>query len=42
MDKKSEYLIDKIFKKLEYNRLGKISIKKDDFIKFVTFLIKNS
>ena len=40
MDKKSEYLIDKIFNKLQDNRLGKISINKDDFRKFVIFLIK--
>ena len=39
---KEKYLIDLIFKKLKNNKLRKINLEKDDFSKFINFLIKNS
>ena len=41
MSTKSEYLIDKIFKKLKKNKKRKINLEKDELEDFLLFLIKN-
>ena len=42
MNNKSEYLIDKIFQKLIKNQNRKINLKKDEFKKFIKYLMNNS
>ena len=42
MNNKSEYLIDKIFQKLIKNQNRKINLKKDEFKKFINYLLNNS
>ena len=42
MNNKSEYLIDKIFQKLIKNQNRKINLKKDEFKKFIEYLMYNS
>ena len=42
MTTKSEYLIEKIFEKLENIKTKKINLKKSEFKKFILFLIKNN
>ena len=42
MSYKLNNLIDKIFEKLEKNKLKKINLKKDDFKKFIFFIINES
>ena len=42
MNNKSEYLIDKIFKKLIKNQNRKINLKKDEFKKFIKYLMNNN
>ena len=41
MSKNSEFLIDKIFEKLKKLPDKKISLEKDEFKKFIYFLINN-
>ena len=42
MNKNQEYLINKIFFKLDKTKSRKISLSKDEFKKFISFLMKNS
>ncbi len=42
MSTKSEYLIEKIFEKLKNIKSKKINLEKDEFKKFIFFLIKNN
>ena len=42
MNYKLNNLIDKIFAKLEKNKLKKINLRKDEFKKFIFFLINES
>ena len=42
MSYKLNNLIDKIFEKLEKNKLKKINLKKDEFKKFIFFLMNES
>ena len=42
MKKKEEYLIDLIFKKLKRNKSRKFNLKKEEFTKFINFLIFDS
>ena len=42
MNNKSEYLIDIIFKKLKNNKSRIINLEKDEFTKFINYLINNS
>ena len=41
MNKKSEYLIDLIFKKLKKYETRIINLEKEDLRKFINFLINN-
>ena len=41
MNNKSEYLIDIIFKKLKNNKSRIINLEKDEFTKFINYLINN-
>ena len=42
MNIKEEDLTDLIFEKLKKNKLRKINLKKEEFQKFINFLINNS
>ena len=42
MNKKTNYLIDKIFQKLNKNKINKINLKKDELKKFIFNLISNN
>ena len=42
MSTKSEYLIEKIFEKINNIKTKKIDLKKTEFKKFILFLIKNN
>ena len=39
MNKKAKYLMDLIFDKLKRNKYRKINLEKDEFSKFINFLI---
>ena len=41
MKKDSDILINSIFEKLENIKTRKINLEKDEFVKFVSFLIKS-
>ena len=41
MKKESDNLINSIFEKLENIKTRKITLEKDEFVKFLFFLIKN-
>ena len=42
MNNKTEYLIDKIYKKLKKYNAKEINLEKDEIKKFIFFLINNS
>ena len=42
MNKKTNYLIDKIFQKLNKNKINKINLKKDELKKFIFNLISSN
>ncbi len=42
MSNKTEYLIEKIFEKLKKIKTKKINLEKDEFKKFIYFLINNN
>ncbi len=42
MNKKSDYLIDLIFNKLKKHSSRKINLERDEFSRFINFLINNS
>ena len=42
MNKKTEDLIEKLYKKLQNYKIRKLILKKDDFKKFIFFLFKNN
>ena len=42
MNNKSEYLIDKLFEKLQNYKIKKINLKKDEFRKFILYLINSN
>ena len=42
MNPKSDYLINKIFEKLKNYKIKKIDLEKDEFKKFIFYLINNN
>ena len=42
MIKKSQFIVDKLFKKLQNYKARKINLEKDEFKKFISYLISNS
>ena len=42
MTKNKEYLMELIFKKLKNNKSRKINLKKEEFTKFIKFLMRDN